>query len=48
MPVVTAVEDGEGLSDVEVEEAVGWKCPFAVVAMISPSRYDEHERTMKG
>ncbi len=34
MPVVAAVEDCEGLSNVEVEEAVGWEGPFLVVAAI--------------
>ena len=34
MPVVAAVEDCEGLGDVEVEEAVGWESPFAVVAIV--------------
>lgn len=34
MPVVAAVEDCEGLGDVEVEEAVGWEGPFLVVAAI--------------
>jgi hypothetical protein len=34
VPVVSAVEDGEGSGDVVVEEAEGWEGPLAVVESI--------------
>lgn len=34
MPVVAAVEDGEGLGEVEVEEFVGGEGPFAKVEAV--------------
>lgn len=35
VPVVLAVEDGEGLGDVEVEEAEGWEGPGLVVVAVN-------------
>ena len=34
MPGVSAVVDGEGASEIEVEEAGGWECPLEVVKSI--------------
>jgi len=38
MPGIATVEDGEGLRDVEVEEAEGWQCPLLVIDAIDECR----------
>ena len=35
VPGIAAVEDGEGLRDVEVEEAEGWESPLVVVEAVN-------------
>lgn len=41
MPVIVAVEDGNGLSNVDVEELEDGKCPDAVKEAIDQNRESE-------